>query len=330
MLNSNGRRSFLRELGVAAAGLGIGTLVPGTLLRILLADQQNPAASALNSPMPKRPLGKTGFDVSLLALGGRGVIAEEADDSSDAAERIIHRALDLGVNYIDTSPRYGNGLSEARIGAVLKSRRNDVFLASKTHDRSYDGTLRLVEQSLKRLCTDRIDLYQLDDVTLHEELDTAGSRNGALRAMKRLQAEGTVRFLGITGDRDPDVLLRAVKEYPFDAILMPLNAADIHYRPFQEALLQTALSQEIGVIAMRVTAMSRLLRYEGVTSMEDAMNYVYSFAVSTAVVGVSQLRQLEKNVAIAKRFSRPYNAEQIAAIEALTEPYKSDANWFKS
>ena len=280
--------------------------------------------------MPTRRLGQTGFNVSLLALGGQGAIAQPEGRLSSSSESIIGRALDLGVNYIDTSPQYGEGLSEERIGEALKTRRGEVFLATKTYDRSYDGTLRLAEQSLKRLQTDHIDLYQLQDVRLQEDLEGAFSYNGAVRAMERLRAEGTVRFLGITGDYDPTVLLNGIERHPFDTVLMPLNAADIHYRPFQTEPLQTAQRQGIGVMATRVTATNLLFRNDGLNSMEDAMGYVYSFPVSGAVMDVSHLRHLEQNVKIAKRFSEPYDRERLAAIEALTEFYKDDANWFKT
>ena len=107
----------------------------------------------------------------------------------------------MGVNYIDTSAMYGGGLSEQRIGRVMRTRRNEVFLATKTHDRTYDGTLRLAEQSLKRLQTDHIDLYQIHNIRLHEDLDTVFSKNGAIHAMERLRDEGVIRFIGITGHR---------------------------------------------------------------------------------------------------------------------------------
>ena len=243
--------------------------------------------------------------------------------------RIIDRAIDLGVNYIDTSPHYGSGLSEERIGELMKSRRNEVFLATGAYDRSYDGTLASVEQSLKRLQTDHLDLYQLHDVRQQQELERAFSRNGAVRAMQRLRDEGTVRFLGISGACDPAVLLSGIQHYPFDVILMSLNAADIHFRPFQTELLQAAVRKGIGIMAMNVTARGRLFRNDGLSSIEDALGYVFSFPVSATVVGVSHLRQIEQNVTIARRFEQPYNAEQLAAIEHLTEPCKDDANWLK-
>lgn len=329
MSDENSRRVFLRTMGLAAAGLAAGVLVPRTLMRALSAGGSAAELSALRARMPLRALGKTGHKVSLFSLGGQGAIEWRLRLRPHVARRIIERALDLGVNYIDTAPSYGNGLSEERIGEVLRTRRNEVFLATKTGDRTYDGTLRLAEQSLKRLRTDRIDLYQLHDIRTHDALGTAFSRDGAVRAMERLRSEGVVRYLGITGHTDPQVLLRGIEEYPFDAILMSLNAGDIHYKPFQKELLQTAVRKEMGIIAMKITARDRLLHEGGLSSMEDAMGYVMSFPVSSALIGVTDINQLEENARIARDFRGPYSAEQLAAIETLTQPYSEDANWFK-
>lgn len=329
MNRQSDRRAFLKAMGHSTAGLALGVLAPGIVFGSLLGAKPTKHASALQGPMPKRPLGKTGFDVSLLALGGEAAIAKQPGRPSSSAERMIARALDLGVNCIDTSPKYGNGLSETHIGEVMKSRRAEVFLATKTGDRSYDGTMRLAEQSFTRLQTDHIDLYQLEDIRSQEELEQVFSRDGAVRAMERLHSEGAVRFLGIAGEYDPDVLMHGIERYPFDAVSIALNAADIHYRPFQTALLQTAVRHEIAIIATRITAMKRLFRNDGLNSMEDAMGYVFSFPVNTAVLNLSHLNELEQSVRITKRFTEVYDHEQLASIEALTEPYKEDANWFK-
>lgn len=316
-------------MALATARLAVGGLAPGGLPYALVNGRSGETGSSPTKPMPKRPLGRTGYDVSLLALGGKGIIDRQGSPGSDAALQIIDRAIDLGVNYIDTSPHYGSGLSEQRIGELMKTRRKEVFLATGSRERTYDGTLESVEQSLKRLQTDHLDLYQLHDIREQHELECAFTRDGAIRALERLRDEGTVRFLGMCGARDPEVLLSGIQQYPFDVILMSLNAADIHFRPFQTELLQAAVRNGIGIMAMNVAAMGRLFRNDGLSSMEDALGYVFSFPVSATVVGVSHLRQLEQNVKIARRFEAPYSAEQLALIEHLTEPYQADANWLK-
>lgn len=292
------RREFLKKICIAAGGLAVGVFLPWR--KIFPVNKENlEILDEKNKPMPKRRLGKTGFEVSLLALGGQGIIEQRNLLSLDPSKDIINRALDLGVNYIDTSAMYGGGASEKRIGRVMKTRRHEVFLATKTHDRTYDGTMRLADQSLKRLQTDHIDLYQIHNIRLHEDLDTVFSKNGAIRAMERLKNEGVIRFIGITGHRDPDILLRGIREYPFDTILMSLNAGDIHYRPFQTELLKTAVEKDMGIMAMKVTGQNRLLRDDGLSSMRDALNYVYSFPISTAVVGISAMFEIEENAEIA-------------------------------
>ena len=322
------RRDFLRKIFIAAGGLAVGASLPWIKIFSVNKDRLE-NLDEQKKTMPKRCLGKTGFKVSLLALGGQGIIEQRNLLSLDPSKDIINRAIDSGVNYIDTSALYGGGLSEKRIGKVMKNRRNEVFLATKTHDRTYDGTLRLAEQSLERLQTDHIDLYQIHNIRLQDDLDTAFSKNGAIRAMERLRNEGVIRFIGITGHRDPDILLRGIKEYPFDTILMSLNAGDIHYKPFQTELLKTAVEKDMGIIAMKVTGKNRLFRDDGLNSMRDALHYVYSFPISTAVVGISAMCEIEQNVKIAKSFRNPLSPERIADIEDLTKHYKEEANWFK-
>jgi uncharacterized protein len=152
--------------------------------------------------MLKRKLGKTGYSVSIFSLGGESAIERSSNPAE--AEALINRALDLGVNYIDTAPAYGTGGSESNIGRVMAYRRKEIFLATKTGDRTFDGTMRQVEKSLTRLKTDYIDLYQLHDIQTKADLDQAFSAAGALRALEQLKSDGVIRFLGITGHKYPD------------------------------------------------------------------------------------------------------------------------------
>jgi len=314
------RRTFIKISAATTAGLGVlGQSQLAHSARIL-------TMKVLKEGMPKRSLGKTGFNVGLFSLGGESTVEQEGRQR-EAAE-IINRAIDLGVNYIDTSPTYGGGGSESNIGTVMKDRRDEVFLATKTHDRTYDGTLRLFEQSLNRLQTDKIDLYQVHNVRTENDVSSALGRNGAVRAIERLRDEGAVRYIGITGHRDPDVLLRGIREYEFDTLLLSLNAADVHHKPFQTELLKTAVEKELGIIAMKVPALGRIFRDDGITSMADALGYVYSLPVSTAIVGITTIDELEENVSIAREFSK-FSGEKMAQLEKLTEHYYRDPNFFK-
>ncbi len=320
MENNPGRRKFIKTGVVTAAGIGIlSQTAPCVHAENLFTD-------ITQSTMPKRKLGRTGLQVSVLSIGTGSTTAQVRQP--DQAEDVMNRALDLGVNYIDTAPSYGNGISETNIGLVMKERRDEVFLATKTNDRSYDGTLRLFEESLTRLQTDYIDVYQIHGVRTEEDISTALGINGAVRAIERLRDEGAVRYIGITGHRNPEVLHRGISEYDFDTILMTLNAADIHYEPFQNELLHTAIEKDMGIIAMKITAQGRIFNDNGITSMADALGYVLSFPVSTANVGIATIDELEENVRIAREFSE-FSKQKMAELEQVTESYYQDSNFFK-
>lgn len=274
----------------------------------------------------KRSLGATGVRVCLLGLGGAGIVAQGGKE--DEAVALMERALDLGVNYFDTAPTYANGLSERNMGAVMKRRRKDIFLATKTLDRDYDNTLRLAEQSLQRLQTDYIDLYQVHGIRSKEDVERAFRKDGALRAMERLKEEGTVRFLGVTGHRDPAALLYAIESYPFDCVLLPLNPADVHYASFKKGVVEQAAAKGLGIIAMKLASYGRLFRDEGVASMSQSFNYVCTLPVSTAIIGVSSLQELEQNVRLAKEFA-PLSDTEMKGLEQLTSAYQEEANFYK-
>ncbi len=274
----------------------------------------------------RRMLGKTGFAVSLFSLGGESTL--EKADRTDEAEVIINRALDLGVNYIDTAPAYGGGGSESNIGRVMEYRRGEVFLATKTADRSYEGTMRQIEDSLKRLRTDHLDLYQLHNIRTDDDLNRALAEEGAVSALEELKSQGVIRYVGITGHKDPAVLLRGINTYPFDCLLMSFNAGDVHFASFKEQLLPEAASRGMGIIAMKVTAVKRIFREEGISSMKQALDYVFSHPVSTAIVGISNVEEVEENVRIAAEH-KTLSREELIHLEKLTASYAEEANFFK-
>lgn len=283
-------------------------------------------ASTVPSGMPKRPLGGTGHAVSLFSLGGESTI--ERSGRRDEALDILHRAIDLGVNYIDTSPTYGHTVSERHIGEVMAERRNEVFLATKTHDRTHDGTMRLFEASLNRLQTDHLDLYQIHNVRTARDIEQIFRPDGAVRALESLRDQKAIRFTGITGHRDPDVLRRGIEQYDFDCVLMALNAADTHYASFQERVLPAAVERGMGIIAMKVPALGRILRPDGIRTMAEALGYVYSLPISTAIVGISTLEELEENVEITRTFE-PFDKDTLSELAERTAHYHEHAAWFK-
>ncbi len=295
----------------------------GTAAALLLSGRATPAAQ---TPMPERLFGKTGHRVRLFSLGGQATLEKEG--TRDESLAIINRAIDLGVNYLDTAARYGRGISQKYIGEVMATRRKEVFLASKTHDRTRDGSLRLLEESLSSLQTDHLDLWQHHSVSSDEDLDKIFGKDGAIEAMQKARDEKMVRFLGITGHSDPAVLMRGIERFDFDCILMALNASDSHNLSFQEELLPLANKKQMGVIAMKIPARGRLFREGGITSMKDAMTYVLSRPVSTVIVGCDTVEQLEENVSIAANFKPPSPAE-VARIEGLTKHYWAEGSYFK-
>ena len=340
------RRDALK-IGAAAAA--------GFLTRDLAADSPKeapkPASSHPHNPrtagaMPTRNLGKTGYRVGIFSLGGQAAV--EQPNNEAVAVPIVEKALDLGVNYVDTSARYGGDprWSEQYIGKVMKRRRGEAFLATKTHDRTRDGSLKILETSLKLLQTDHVDLWQIHNLTSREQVDRIFAPDGAVTAMQEAREQGLVRFLGITGHADPEVLLEALRRFHFDAILMALNAADPHHKSFQKALLPLAVEREMGIIGMKIPARGRILSSwtpppagsqpawtgtatrPGTLTMPQAMRYVLSLPVSTVIVGVDSVAQLEENVAIARAFT-PFSGEQLARIEALAEPVKRQALFFR-
>ncbi len=290
----------------------------------LLHTSTGHAAPAL--PMPERPLGNTGHQVRLFSLGGQATL--EKAGTRDESVAIIDRAIDLGVNYIDTAAAYGRGISQQYIGDVMTTRRDEVFLATKTHNRSRDGSLRLLEQSLESLQTDHLDLWQLHNVTRAEDLDRIFAEGGAIEALEEAREQGMVRFLGITGHYEPNVLMDGINRFDFDTILMALNAADRHVDSFIETLLPVAVKKNLGIIGMKIPARGRMFREDGINSMCDAMCYVLTLPVSTVIVGCDTVEQLEENVTIAKEF-KPLTKTKMVELETLTKPYATDAAFFR-
>lgn len=250
--------------------------------------------------IPTRPLGKTNHPVTLFALGGEGVL--RTHDRSAEAARVITRALDLGVNYCDTAPAYASSMDY--YGAALGERRGQVFLASKTADRTRDGSLSILDDSLRRLRTDHLDLWQLHDLRTMGELDTIFSRRGAIHALTQAREQGRVRFLGLTGHYDPAVLLEAMQRFDFDTVLVALNVADVHRRSFARTVLPEAAHRGMGVIGMKAYSAGSLVAPGGLCTPAEAMYYVLSLAgVSTVIIGCRSPAEVESNVRAACQFA---------------------------
>lgn len=260
--------------------------------------------------LPTRPLGRTGCQVTLFGLGGEGVLRTHGRISEAVA--VIERALDVGVTYFDTAPAYDQ--SRDYLGAVLGTRRRGIFLASKTHDRTRDGSLRLLDDSLKRLRTDYLDLWQLHDLRTRRDLDVIFGPGGALEALLQARDAGTVKHLGVTGHHDPAILLEAVRRFAFDAVLVALNVADVHRLSFIQTVLPEAARQGMGVIGMKVCAAGALLGPRGLT-IDEAMGYVLSLPGATnVIIGCSTPQEVDDNARAARAF-KPLTDAQMRNLE---------------
>ena len=270
--------------------------------------------------MQYRSFGSTGFQCSILGLGGESALYQRGD----AAVRIIVRALELGVNYFDTAPLYRD--SELNYGEVTPYARDRMFLATKTDKRDRDGAWRQFEQSLKRLRTDYVDLLQIHHLDEHDEVDEVLRPDGAVAMAEEARAQGLVRYIGVSGHTDPDVLLRALLGHRFDSILLALNPADVHRLSFQARLLPHADASGIGIVGMKVFARGEV--FGPLRSAEDALGYVWSLPVDLAVVGIDNLAQLERNAALAAAF-RPMAPDRMAALEAATARDEERINFYR-
>jgi len=277
-------------------------------------------------PMPKRKFGSTGFDVGIFSLGGQGSL--ETHQDHDGNVEIIRRAYELGVNYFDTSPVYGP--SEDIYGDALVGIRDKIFLATKTHDRTRDGSWRLLEKSLDKMKTDYIDLWQIHNLKHEEEVDEALADDGAIQAMLEAKEQGIIKFLGITGHEKPDVLHEAMKRHDFDTVLCPVNACDKHMRTsFISETLPRANRKNMGIIGMKVFAQGYVFHPRGITTTWEALTYALTQNLSTVICGVDNIPQLEENIAIAKSFE-PLTRSQIELIEAKADGHERRGCFFRS
>ena len=333
------RREFLRVTTAAVAGMLASRVLPDGALAARARAEEQPAAAALAT----RKLGRVGYEVKIFSLGGQAAI--EKADNDEVAVAIVERALDLGVNYVDTAARYGKGVSQRYIGKVMKHRRKEVFLASKTHDRTRDGSLRLLEESLRVLETDHLDLWQLHNLARMDDVERIFAPGGAIEALVHAREQKMVRHLGVTGHADPHVLAEAIRRFPFDTVLLAVNAADKHYLSFIDHLLPLAVEKQMGIIGMKIPARGRILAPaptgeqpapgpEGAApgaglTMREAMHYVLSLPVATIIVGCDSVAQLEENVRLAREFE-PLDAKQMADLVERTRPIHREALFFRN
>ena len=256
--------------------------------------------------IPKRELGKTGVEVTILGLGGEGVLRTRGYDRE--AYDLINRALDLGITYCESARAYDG--SESYYGKALRERRSDVFLTSKSHARSKAGALAHLHETLGNMRTDHLDLWQVHDVRTGDEIEEIFAPGGAIEAFAEAREKGLVRFIGVTGHHDPAVIRACMERFPFDTVLLPVNPAEPAQRSFIGEVIPLALERKMGVIGMKVYFHGLATRIPGHTGMEPYLRYALSQPVSTIVIGCDDLRQLEENVRFASSFQPMTNEEE--------------------
>jgi aryl-alcohol dehydrogenase-like predicted oxidoreductase len=274
--------------------------------------------------IPKRSLGKTGVEVTCLGLGGEGVLRTFGREQE--AREVIARALDLGITYCESARAYSG--SEWYYGLALGERRKEVFLASKSHERTAAGARRHLEITLANLKTDWLDLWQVHDLRSREDLATIFGPGGAIEAFDRARREGKVRFVGVTGHQDPAILLRAFDLYDFDTVLLPVNPAEPVLRSFPGTVLPEARRRNMGVIGMKVLCRGLGLQVPGCAAPEPWIRYALSHEVSTVVIGCDDPAQVVRNVAAAET-AGPMSVSDRQALEQAVAPFARQLMYYK-
>ncbi len=315
------RREFLGTMAAVVAG-------GATCTRPTLETESRKHEKSKKPVIPRRVLGKTGVKVSALILGGV-VAMKEAPTARFHPAELANAALDAGINYFDTAPSYGNGQSERNYGEVLETRRNEVFLATKTGNRSYDGAMREVETSLKRLRTDRLDLLQIHGVKAKEDFTKWEKYDGVLKALCKLRDEKVTRFIGVTGHESAESMRRAIELFDFDTVLTTFNPTTRRL-PYQRLVLPLARKKKMGILAMKVMggglgslAVGNPIKNDDVWYHDAAprqaeatmlIRYALGLPISAAVVGMGSLEHLRNNVS-AVRDAQPLNKKERKVLE---------------
>src|SRR5438876_648206 len=309
------RREFLGAMtataAAAVAGPGLSGAEPATLL-------EKPRET-MRGDMRYRQLGGTKEEVSLIGLGGHHIGRQK--DEKDSI-RIIRAAIDAGVNFMDNCWDYHDGGSELRMGKALRDGyRHRAFLMSKIDGRTRESVARQIDESLRRLQTDRVDLMQFHEVVRLEDPDRIFAEGGGMEAMLEARKAGKVRFIGFTGHKDPLVHLRTLEvaaehQFRFDAVQMPLNVMDAHFRSFAQKVVPVLVQQEIGVLGMKPMGSGAILQSKTATPIE-CLHYALNLPTSTVITGIDRMELLDQALEAARTF-RPMSSETVAALLSRT------------
>lgn len=269
--------------------------------------------------IPKRRLGRTEEEVTVFGLGGEGILRTFGNEKT--ADQIINTAIDLGVNFMESARAYSG--SETYYGKALKGRRDKVFLASKSHMRDKAGARKHLEESLRELNTDHLDLWQIHDVRTDAEVQAIFGPGGAIEAFVEARDKGLTRFIGVTGHHDPQIIKKCLEIFDFDTVLIPVNPAEPSYKCFIDEIIPIAGAKDVGVIGMKsylrgqVDAPKRLL-----------FSYALTQPITAVTIGCESVEQLKDNVEIAKDLT-PLTVKEVQRVTAYFAPYAKDLMYYK-
>lgn len=274
--------------------------------------------------IPKRTLGKTGVEVTLLGLGGEGVLRTFGFERE--AYALINRALDLGITYYESARAYDG--SESYYGKALRERRGEVFLTSKSHARDKRGALDHLYQTLSNMRTDHLDLWQVHDVRTSDDIERIFGPDGAIEAFVEARQKGLVRFIGVTGHQNPAVIRACIERFPFDTVLLPVNPTEPAHLSFIDQVIPSANERQMGIVGMKVYLRGLAARIPGYSGMEPFLRYALTQKVSTVIIGCDDLQQLEENVRFASSF-HPMNAEEQQELVRHVAPLARQLMYYK-
>lgn len=276
--------------------------------------------------IPRRALGRTGVEVSALALGGSHL--GEAKSEREA-HRIVHEAIAAGVNFMDNAWEYHDGRSEEWMGRALVGKRHEVFLMTKvcTHGRDKKTALRQLKESMRRLKTDYLDLWQVHEVIYDSDPDLHFAAGGVIEALDEAKAKGLVRFVGFTGHKDPSIHLKMLAhDYPFDTVQMPLNCFDATFRSFEQQVLPELLRRGIAPLGMKSMGGEGDAVKKRVVTPTEALRYAMSLPVAATVSGIDSLKVLHQNLRIAGNF-QPMSADEMRALRTRCAQEAADGHF---
>lgn len=266
--------------------------------------------------MEKRKLGRTDFDASIIGLGGEGLLRNPGKDKDSYA--LINKAIDLGINFFESSRSYDS--SEEYYGKALRERRRDIFLAGRSKQRTKKGALQDLRETLAKMKTDHVDLWQIHDVGNKQDMEAIFAPGGAIEAFVEAKQKGHVRFIGIGGQGDPHVIRACLEIFDFDTMHVPVNPAEASCKSFLEDTMPLAVEKNVGVIGMKVYVRNFSSKLTFYTSMEAFFRYALSQPIATAVISCDTLEHLEQNVYFARSFKAMDWEEQDGFVEAIA-PY---------